>query len=898
MADVRESVRHLFSLGRFDDVSVEATMAGAGVALEYRLTPLHVVSSVDFEGQTGAPGVDVGALRRAVRDRYGNTPSLGRIQEMASVVGDLLLESGYRSASVEPRAVLDPGSSRARLIFTIDPGARTTIGAIDVAGTTSRDAVLRVLRISTGSPYEPQVLAARIQDYVERQRDRGYYEAQITPAVSFDETGRVANLMLTVADGPHVRVVFAGDPLPANRRGELVPVESEGSADEDLLEDSTNRIEEYLRGLGYRDAKAPHTRAESNEELVITFTVARGPQYRVTSVRIMGNTSFAVDDFRAALRTAEGDPFSQATVDTDARTIERFYQARGFARVRTQADAAMMPAAANGGDVGVAVTFTVIEGIRTVVGTVRIVGNADVSDATLRRDLTLQSGSPYFDTALRVDQDTLLLTYANLGYRNATVEADAGFSEDRAQADPTFTVREGARVLVEDILISGNVRTSSEIILRELLLKRGDPLSLAAEQESQRRLAALQLFRRAPQITELRHGDESRRDLLITVEEVAPTTLGEGGGVEGRLRVVPASENGPAVQKFEIAPRAFIDFGRRNLFGKNRTLNLFASGSLHPSDTSSASTVGAGLPEYRLLATFHEPRIGGTLLDGVLTGTIEQQIRSSFNFAQRGVTAQISKRVARAVSLSAAYQLQATHVLDNNVPEDQQPLFDRVFANVRLSSFGVTGAYDTRDDPVDPTVGEYFSAFGQVAARSIGSEVGFIKTFFEGKFVRTVPHSRGTVFVGNARLGLASGFPREVGVDDNGQPITSRDLPEPERFFAGGDTTVRGFALDTLGTPETISPEGFPIGGNAETIFNAELRAPIRGGFGVVGFVDTGNVFAHAVDVDLTELRTAVGGGIRYKSPIGPLRVDLGFKVNRQPGEGLTAWFISFGQAF
>ena len=73
---------------------------------------------------------------------------------------------------------------------------------------------------------------------------------------------------------------------------------------------------------------------------------------------------------------------------------------------------------------------------------------------------------------------------------------------------------------------------------------------------------------------------------------------------------------------------------------------------------------------------------------------------------------------------------------------------------------------------------------------------------------------------------------------------------------------------------------------------------PVRGGFGVVGFVDTGNVFAHAADVDLTQLRTAVGGGIRYRSPIGPLRVDLGFKVNRHPGEGLTAWFISFGQAF
>src|SRR4029079_16725452 len=90
-----------------------------------------------------------------------------------------------------------------------------------------------------------------------------------------------------------------------------------------------------------------------------------------------------------------------------------------------------------------------------------------------------------------------------------------------------------------------------------------------------------------------------------------------------------------------------------------------------------------------------------------------------------------------------------------------------------------------------------------------------------------------------------------------------RDLPEPERFFAGGDTTVRGFALETLGRPDTIK-DGFPIGGNAETIFNAELRVPVRGGLGMVGFVDSGNVFATAADIDLLELRSAVGVGLRY----------------------------------
>src|SRR5262249_11898234 len=128
---------------------------------------------------------------------------------------------------------------------------------------------------------------------------------------------------------------------------------------------------------------------------------------------------------------------------------------------------------------------------------------------------------------------------------------------------------------------------------------------------------------------------------------------------------------------------------------------------------------------------------------------------------------------------------------------------------------------------------------------------------------------------------------------------TGGQLPASELFFAGGDTTQRGFALDQLGVPgQTIDPDGFATGGNGLLLFNGELRVPVTGGVGVVGFVDTGNVFARVVDIDLADLRTAIGGGLRYRSPIGPLRIDVGAKVNKLPGEKRTAWFVSFGQAF
>jgi outer membrane protein insertion porin family len=902
MIEVRDSIAHLFGLGRFDDVRVDASAVDGGVALRYELSPNHVISKIEFAGNVRRPGVDLGQLKSAVVDRFGSSPALGRVDQASLAIAGTLRERGYRNPDITPRIDVDPQSEHATLVFTINPGSRTTVGTIAVVGDPAmpQAVFLKRLGLAAGEPFEPDALNTRIASYVDARRALGYYQTRVTSAVSFADSDRVANVVLTVTPGPHVSVVFTGDPLAGATRATLVPIEREGSADEDLLEDSSNRIEEYLRSEGYRDAKAPHTREETGGELRITFAVHKGPQYRVGAVDISGGTSLPLPDLRSSLRTRVGEPYSDASLDADVTAIESVYRGRGFSSAKVQADSRPGAATSGGAQVPVAVSILIAEGVRTLVGSVRIEGNASVEAAVLRQTLSLKPDTPYFEAQLRRDIDAMQLEYENLGYRSATVKAQPSFSADRAQANLLFTVDEGPRIFVDHILIAGNVRTSAQTIERELQLKPGDPLSLEAEYESQRRLSALQLFRRAPQLTELRHGDETKRDLLVTVEEAAPTTLGYGGGVEGRLRVVPNDvQGGPAQQKIDLAPRAFVDLGRRNLFGKNRSISLFASVSLHPQGFPASSGMDSNFTEYRALATFREPRLLNTDFVGVLNGTVEQQIRSSFNFSRFSVTAQTSRKLTPHVNVSGAYQIQETHLLNNSADPADQLLIDQVFTQVLLSSFLVQGFFDTRDDPVDATRGRYLSANVQIAARGIGSEVGFAKSFLTAQTFRPLPHGNGSVFAAQARLGIATGFPRDVAQIVDGQTVLTRvrDLPEPERFFAGGDTTVRGFALDTLGRPDTIA-NGFPIGGNAEAILNAELRSPVRKGVQGVGFIDAGNVFAYASEIDLTRLRTAVGFGLRYKSPVGPIRFDIGFKVRPETGERRSAWFITFGQAF
>lgn len=903
MVQVRETVTHLFSLGRFDDVRVDARMDPLGVALTYELTSVHAVSRIEFTGNLRALGVDESQLRRAMVDRYGTSPPLGRADELSRIVVDTLQERGYRQARVTPRTEPDRNTSRTVLTFTIDAGPRTVLGAITVAGApgTSQKELLNRLNLVTGAPYEPDALNTRIAAYIESWRTRGHYEARVVPTVAFGDDGRTANLTLTVEPGPLVRVVFTGDPLPEATRTELVPIAREGSVDEDLLEDSSNRIEEYLRNGGYGDARAPHTRQQTADALVVTFDVRKGPHYRVSAVDIAGGAPAQTPDLRPSLRTRVGEPFSEANLDADITAIESVYRSRGFAGVRVQADPRPLTSDPRSAQVPVAVSLLISEGVRTVVGAVTFEGNAAVPADQLSRLLSLQPGMPYYATQLRRDTAAIEEEYANRGYRSATVQVQPAFTEDRATANLVFLVREGPQVLVDHVLIVGNVRTKTETIEREVQLKPGEPLSTQAAYETQRRLAALQLFRRTPQLTEVRHGDDTRRDVIITVEEADPVTIDFGGGVEGRVRVVSEEPGAYARQRFEIAPRAFVDMMRRNLFGSNRSINLFASVAVHLQGQSSASAVAYRRTEYRLLGTFREPRVFGTAADGLITGAVEQQIRSSFNLARQTAAVQVSRRLTPKVGISGGYQLQKNELLDVQLDPADQPLIDRIFTQVRVSSVSSQVFYDSRDDVVDSTHGEYYAVNGLLAPRSLGSEVGFAKAFFTAQGFRPAPLGRGSVFAAQARLGLATGFSRElVQEGDEGETIVEnvKDVPEPERFFAGGDTTVRGFALDTLGRPDTIR-NGFPIGGNGEVIVNFETRGPVYAGVQPVGFVDVGNVFSQASDIDFGLLRTALGFGVRYKSPlVGTIRFDLGFKVNPQPNEKPSAWFVTFGQAF
>jgi outer membrane protein insertion porin family len=469
-----------------------------------------------------------------------------------------------------------------------------------------------------------------------------------------------------------------------------------------------------------------------------------------------------------------------------------------------------------------------------------------------------------------------------------------------------FAIREGPQTVVDHILVVGNVKTDPEVILNALEFRPGDPLGFTARLDSQRKLTELGLFRRV-RITELRHGTMNDHDVLVTVEEAAATTIGYGGGVEGTQVLRATGEDGEARGELEFAPRGFFDVTRRNLGGRNRSISLYTRVSLRPKDVPEdpeRDGTGVGLSEYRVVGTYRAPRVFFES-DLTVTGAIEQGRRSSFNFSRKGANIDLQRRITQAILFNGRYSFNTTRTFDERLSEEDQATIDRLFPQVRLSGFSGALSRDTRDELLNPQRGGFLSVEGAMATRSLGGQVGFLKTYLQGFWFRRLPGRRPIVLATRAVAGLADGFPREVSsVDEDGNATVEiiEDLPASERFFAGGDTTIRGYALDSVGAPNTITPTGFPTGGNAVLILNGELRVPVWRDVGAAVFVDGGNVFRRVTEFDFGELRGSVGFGVRYNSPIGPLRVDLGFKLDRREVGGAleprTALHFSFGQAF
>ncbi len=398
-------------------------------------------------------------------------------------------------------------------------------------------------------------------------------------------------------------------------------------------------------------------------------------------------------------------------------------------------------------------------------------------------------------------------------------------------------------------MLAGLRDTREETVAREIVLRSGEPFSFERVLESQRRLLSLGIFARVT-VSELDPGRERRRDVVVTVEEAPRTTVAWGVGYSEQDLL-----------------RGSVELTRRNLSGLGRTASVFFRGSFRGS---------------RFLLNLREPWLLGRNLDSFVTAFWEEEDRKTFDYNRKGGVAQIGQTLDSRTTLIYRYLYQDTTVFNIEVPPEE---IDRQFRTYAVSGPAFSIVWDARDDPLEPRRGAFFASDLQLSAAGLGG-TSYLRGFLQTADIRRLRPDLALVL--SARLGLAATYGDEP-------PL----LPLPERFFAGGAYGPRGWPVDEVG-PKVIRPDGevFPTGGNALLLGGAELRYSLTRSFQLATFFDIGNVYPEVRDLSVAELRKSVGLGVRYLTPIGPIRLDYGHKIHRLPGESAGRLHLTIGYAF
>jgi outer membrane protein insertion porin family len=495
--------------------------------------------------------------------------------------------------------------------------------------------------------------------------------------------------------------------------------------------------------------------------------------------------------------------------------------------------------------------------------------------------MQLKPGVPLNPQLEREDILALQTFYADRGNAEVQITPRVEVSADKTSAKVAYVVAEGPRIHVGDVVVRGNTYTDSEVVLRKAEIDKGDPFSYTNILEAQRNLYRLGIFNRVDIQPEQAGTSVADRNIVISVDEGKNLTASGSVG----LLAESGSQGGHRV----FSPRLAAALAHRNLFGTGRYLGLEG---VYAKDT-----------DEELYLTYREPFIGKINVPVQITiFQTDDATRKEARIRQRGTSIEVSKVAFLRTRWSIQYQYKISECLTRKDNSDSDlcqqveqnipvPTLPRGLLNIQISSISPTFFWDKRDDIVDPHHGFFTSASATYAFPLFAAKSNFTKEFVQGAWY--VPVSARSVFAFSGRVGL---------IQPLGETEETRFVPLSERFVGGGETSHRAFTLDLLGDlcidPRESKPGRqcvpslydldtdpnkvrlAPLGGNSVFIVNAEYRFPIFGPVGAAVFTDVGNVYG--TTINFNDLRYGVGTGIRYVSPLGPLRFDVGYKLRRR----------------
>jgi outer membrane protein assembly complex protein YaeT len=888
---VQKSIQSLYETGRFADLEVEAQRTpDAQVSLVFVGNQNYFVGARRIEGPLDPPPTRsqlVNASRLQLGELFTDEKLNGAIEGIRQV----LAENGYHKASVTTRLERHLSQQQVDIFFNVVPGAIARVGKISVTGNAgySAEEIKEIARIHTAD----RVSAPRVTQALERLRKRYQKQDRLEAQVAithndFHPENNTVDYVFNIERGPEVDVEVQGAYLRRGLIKRYVPVFEENSVDDDLLNEGRRNLRDYFQTQGYFDATVSVQRDSdpAQDRLHVIYQIDKGKRHKVVGIVFQGNEYFDSDLLRERMQVQPASlllphgRFSQSLIASDLESIEILYRNNGFAGVKVGAE----QQDDYRGDTGhLRVLIHVEEGPQTRVASFSIEGNHNVSTDVVRSMVDTTEDQPFSESNIASDRDNVTNYYFNNGFPNVQFEANyRTVSHDPPRVALTYKITEGRQIFVDNAFLSGLEFTRPYVANREVQVHKGDPLSQAEMLDTQRRLYDLGIFNQVDAAIQNPDGEDDHKNVLFQVEEAKRYTFNYGFGLEIDSGSDPGQSNQPQ-GGVGVSPRVSFDVTRLNFLGLDHTM-LFKSryGRLQKLALFSYEAPRLFRRENwkLILTTFYDnTRDVRTFTGDRLEGSLQAEQKYS------RITTLIYGISYRRVKVDP----RTLHIDPNLIPLLSQPV------RVGIPSFTIIR--DKRDDPLDARKGNYTTFNFGVSAPVFGSQSSFNRLLTTNATYHLFYKKR-LVFARSTKIGFQEPF------GTGSQAI----IPLPERFYGGGANSHRGFALNQAG-PRDLET-GFPIGGNALFLNQLELRLPpftlpyLGQDLSPVLFHDMGNVFNSAGDFfpglvrfeqkNLSSCKTlgvlpacdfsynaqAVGAGLRYKTPIGPVRVDVGYNLN------------------
>ena len=713
------------------------------------------------------------------------------------------------------------------------------------------------IELEVGDEFDFLALQTDVDRVREAFHELGYLETRVrTRRIESDDARSVA-LEFRIERGPRTILEFEGFVAPADLIEELEEAWHRNVFDQFLVEDLTNRVRRHLiQGGELANVVVGHIDRPDAGTKRLRIEVTPGAPVTAREIRVSGNVALNAERLNAEIQAAGLEVEAWLDRSVVEQTLRQAYNEEGFLK----AEVVGRPLTIDG-TVGV-LPIDIKEGPRAQITSLVFSGVTDVRLPQVQKAVELTPPAPYVAADVNEARVRIEDHYRRQGFNDAEVEAVPSIAPDDT-VTLVFNVAEGSQQMLKAVEVTGNEVTRGNVITQALKFTIGEPVDLDEWARARKRLYDTNVFRLVD-IQPVPIGDPVSGvqpvKAVVTVEETPEWSFRYGFQIEGErqaeLAEFTSSRNAGVVSELR----------NPNLFGRALTGGVFG---MYQRDRQDASVLVATsrLFGWAARSTLYSFWSRDRLRDdaGDISAVTD---RTGFSADQRWRP--------RGFQVVYGYRFERNHTIDPRTLGEAIP-FDIVANLAKLSSAVL---FDRRDDPINARKGTFTSFSFDYAARRLGSDVSNRKLL-----------AQQFLFVPVGRLVLASRA--LVGYAFGADPLQFAD-----RFRAGGANSVRGYGEDGLGPRDELT--GLPGGGDRLLILNQEARFPIyRWANGVV-FADAGNIFAKGETMSWTALKIGYGVGLRFDTPVGLIRGDVGFPHSTfADGRSTkTRWYFGFGHIF